>query len=260
MKIEICLTDAHVAAHFEMQMAGYYSGIEHGPLGSSYYFSEEIPSLSWNHGVNADPTSSKSVEFIRNSAKKWSRAPAFFVRERDIERVASDLGGAASIVRERWMLATRRSLSDQPHEGGLEVRFFEGGVPPEDFFFVLENLYDDEKLNDRFREFYVPTLRKSNPRIGVNVTHAVGYKNGAPVSCGSIYSVGSVSGLYSVGTISSSQSRGFGRNISIQLSRFALENGSDEVFLQCSIGTHVEKMYEAIGYISVECPALVTLK
>ncbi len=242
-----------------MQLSGYYSGKVLGPNGSSYFYSEDIPSLSWNHSVLADPSNSSHLNFIKDQAACRHRQPAFFVRESELKHVMLALGDKCSVAREQWMICSRDTLLETPILGELEVRFSKEAVPPDDYCYVLENLFEDNKLNDRFRNFYVPTLKRSTLKAGTSVSHAVGYVEGEPVTCGSVYRAGSFAGLYSVGSIASRQNRGYGRQVSLALSQSALNEGAGDIFLQCVIGNHVERLYSSIGYVSVEKPGLISI-
>lgn len=253
------LTNEHIAANFEMQLSGYYSGVTTGPDGCFYYYSDEIPSLSWNHSVLADPSVASHSEFVLKQANLMDRQATFFVREDDLERVMSALGDRASVARERWMICSKETLLADSTENSLDVVFSHDPVPPQDYCQVLTSLFDDEALNDRFRDFYVPTLRRSKLRSGTTVCHAVGYFAGEPVACGSFYRKNGFAGLYSVGTVASKQKRGFGQQISVALTQAALSSGADDIFLQCVIGTHVERLYASIGYVSAEMPGLISI-
>ncbi|MEL6503589.1 MAG: hypothetical protein AAFQ10_03945 [Pseudomonadota bacterium] len=253
------LTDEHVAANFEMQLSGYYSGKVQGPDNSFYFYSESIPSLSWNHSVQADPSKSSHLEFVTQQASSRSRTPTFFVRESELERVTQALGDKGEVARERWMICTSETLNQAPQMDDLAVTFSHDSSPTNDYCQVLERLFDDDDLNDRFKKYYVPTLKRSKLRGETSVCHAVGYVAGAPVACGSYYRIGKFSGLYSVGTVASKQKQGYGREISRMLTQSALNEGAEDIFLQCVIGTHVERLYSSIGYISVEQPGLISL-
>lgn len=252
------LTEEHVTANFEMQLSGYYTGKVYGPDNSIYFYSESIPSLSWNHSVLADPGVSSHFNFVAEQSSVRDRKPTFFVRESELERVMLAIGGEATVVRERWMICTSETLANVPESDEFLVSFSNASAPPDDYCYVLENLFDDDDLNDRFRQYYVPTLKRSKLNGRTSVSHAVGYVDGEPVACGSFYRIGKFAGLYSVGAVASKQKRGYGRQISLELTRSALRDGANDIFLQCVIGTHVERLYSSIGYVSVEKPGLIS--
>lgn len=251
------LTDAHVAKNFEMQLSGYYTDRQCNERKGLYYRSDRIPSTSWNHGFGLNPALSSDYEFARKNAADRGIDLAFFIREADFDAL-EELDKPFVLDRERWMMCDRESLNCLAVKQGAIFQTTSDSCPSDDYFHVLGNLFEDQAYNDRFRNFYIPTLMEAKLNRNVNVRHSVLYVNSEPVSCGSVYISGIYSGLYNVGTKFGYGGRGFGELISHQLTTLALDTGAESVFLQCVIGTHVEKLYGKLGYRSEECPGIVT--
>ncbi|MEM6554368.1 MAG: hypothetical protein AAF642_00725 [Pseudomonadota bacterium] len=252
------LTDDHVDTNFELQRSGYYTSRDGGGGQPLYYSSTRIPSTNWNHAHRADPGDPQHVEFISGKAEERGLAPAFFVRERDLARIA-DFSEANTLARERWMLCDYDTIAKSPSTIDTHIEFTSEAIPSNDYLSVLSNMYEDEALNNRFRNFYIPTLQNASLINSTKCIHATLYYDNSPVSCGSVYLNGPYAGLYNVGTRYGSGRRGFGALVSWHLTNEALRAGAADVFLQCVIGTHVERLYANLGYQSVEMPGILIM-
>lgn len=253
------LSDEHVAKNFQLQLSGYYSGREAFPAGGFYYKSTLIPSTNWNHCVGLNPTNKEHFEFASQQALARKIPLAFFLRESELD-LSSEIDAKHTINRERWMMCFPNTIAPEIEIAQSKFTLSDAAKPNEDYFAVLGNLFEEDSYNARFRNFYIPTLQKLRLHEGTSVRHAVLYVEGNPVSCGSVYISEKFAGLYNVGTKFGEGRNGYGAAISQYLTNAAFKAGAESVFLQCVIGTHVEKLYESLGYNSVECPGIMVFE
>jgi ribosomal protein S18 acetylase RimI-like enzyme len=115
-------------------------------------------------------------------------------------------------------------------------------------------------VNERFRSEYVPALQGNTVRRGVTRTNLVGYLRDQPVCCGTVLLEDSFCGIYNVGTHVSFQKKGIGRQLTLELLRSAFRAGASSVYLQCATNTHVEELYQSVGFSIVETPGIFTLE
>ena len=253
------LTDEHVAKSFQLQLSGYYTDRKACPEGGFYYQSNLIPSTNWNHCLGLNPTNEEHFEFASQQARAREIPLAFFLREKELD-LSSRVDAKHSINRERWMMCFPDTIAPAVEIAKSKFSLSNVASPSADYMAVLGNLFEEEAYNARFRNFYIPTLEKSKLHKDTSVRHAVLYVDGNPVSCGSVYISEQFAGLYNVGTKFGEGKNGYGAAISRYLTKTAFDEGAESVFLQCVIGTHVENLYESLGYKSVECPGIMVFE
>ncbi len=261
MKNEFELSERHISTNFEVLLSCYLEGkVKLSGTPAAYYFSKIIKSTNWNHGVFSDPTVKAEFEFVVAEAEKRKVSPAFFIREANIDIVSKMMGDLGDIGRERWMICLPSTLASVPPIPNLEVIVTENVTPTDDYGAVLESLFEEQSINNIFRDFYVPTLMSSELRLGTHSVHAVAYLDGKAVGCGSTYRRDELAGLYNVGTVFNQQRQGIGAAISHALAHRTFVNGASEIFLQCVVGTHVERLYKNIGFLSAEVPGIFVVR
>jgi hypothetical protein len=241
--------------HLKMQSGCYFSRIDVGPSGVRYACSDLIPDIAWNFAVSPLFIDASVIDWVARAAAARQRTPALLVPE-DIggEMLSSDSRFKEAIP-ERWMVFSAKQkiqpIPDIPH---YLVRSSKSSRPDPDFLKVFENLFDDSQLNKHFAKHYVPALAAATDVAGVSSLHFVGYLNKNPVSCASVYFCGPYAGLYNVGTWHTEQKKSLGRAISLHAMQRAIERGPVTVFLQCEVGTHVESLYQSIGFTITNTP------
>jgi GNAT superfamily N-acetyltransferase len=236
-------------SHIRMQTGSYVSGVDSGPDGARYLWSERIPEPSLNLAVGTE-----DIGWTMEAAARRGRMPAILAADAAaVERLQATPGFAGAFPT-RWMVRPldRRDLPAPP--GDLSVH--EGPGLPADALAVSTRLYKDPAHNAIAAELYVPTLERARTGEAVQSFHLVLRDGGEPVACASVYVLDGLAGLYNVGTLADRQGEGFGAAVTAAAARQAAACDCDRMFLQCAAGTHVERLYGRLGFRTVASPAI----
>jgi hypothetical protein len=249
-----------INAHVDMQLTAYFTNLQSGPGDTRYASSRLLDSTSWNQGVHVDPFDEASVQWVIKAAKQANKIPAILFDESQVDAIISRPGKHFEIDRERWMIAALDSTKRDPEIAQTKFSCSRAVVPSNEYFNVLANLFEDSSINQQFRDQYIPTLQAASGRPNVVPLHGLLTYSGTPVACGSAFVIDDLAGLYNVGTDVRQQKHGFGATISKLLMLEASRQGAKKMFLQCVVGTHVERLYERIGFRSIGLPAICTIE
>jgi len=241
-----------VEAHIQCQLGCYFSDVRGTEGNARYLRSKTIPDTAWNFCIPETGTADE-VQWGVAAAATAGRLAAFFVPS----NAKIDLPGQRDAAPEHWMVR-QPGVDDAPPQPSQVTKLQEvrNSDPGEDFGVVFTSLFADEAINAHFKSYYVPTLRAATRVTSAEPIHLVAYAGTAPVACASLYLCGEYAGLYNVGAVATAQKHGLGRWISGEI--FQRAKGR-RIFLQCETGTHVEQMYQNLGFSVVATPEIVTL-
>lgn len=243
--------------HTNMQMGCYIDNIELSSSGK-YIYSKENPDVDWSYAV-IDDISTQSLEWVIKFANKLIKQPAIFSWE-SIGSELQTLNVSFSEEPERWMHLELDKLAviEQPKEiSSVNVRYTAN--PGRDFQEIFSMLYDDERINDHFKQIYIPALDRAQANNQASVIHLIAYINDVPVSCASVYIIDNYCGLYNVGTKFTFQNKGLGKWISSLALNIAQTKGAEKCFLQCEPDGFVENLYSDLGFINIATPIITTI-
>ncbi|MGU3540841.1 GNAT family N-acetyltransferase [Methylobacterium sp. A54F] len=240
------LLDAHLA----MLRGSLVDGVEPGPDGSRYAWSETIPDPTLNFAAGLRTPA--AAAFARAAAAAHGRAPAILAEG---EEVLPAPGAATATYPARWMVRrTAVTAADDP-----AISRHAGAVPPPAFEAVFRASSDEPLVHEHITRHYVPALRRAAAPARVAPVHLVLHQAGEPAACASLYRLGRLAGLYNVSTRIDRQRLGLGARITAAAVAEAGRSGAALVFLQCPAGGPVERLYARAGFVTAFSPRLICL-
>ena len=250
-----------VHCHAKMQGGCYFSGADEGPGLSRFLWSEHIPDTVWNFAIDVDDCKDEEIDWVHVTAGRRNREAAMLATTEQQVTHLTQRSDYSSASPERWMVCDTSQLAiNHADYAGIEIDIQDRPRPQEEFLEIFKELFDDPVLNIHFKKHYVPALQQASAVAHVQQTHFVGSAGGQAVTCASIYVFERNAALYNVGTRTEAQKRGYGRRISLAALDHARTAGCNMFFLQCEVGTHVERLYKRIGFSIVATPSIVVLK
>jgi GNAT superfamily N-acetyltransferase len=239
--------NAAVQAHLRFQQNCYIDELIILPSGLKYICSHHADDIVWNRAIApaVDEAERASGEIIAEAAR-CGRKPAAAV----MTAIDSHRAGAAlpkSPIPERWMAAVGCPDVTQFKVALQSLDVVSSPQPQPGFIELFGQLYEDEGINDFFKRNYVSALEAAR-ESEASVRHLLYCSGGNPAACASIYVSGNSAGLYNVGVHPRHQRNGIGSAISLAAMEQAFSLGAETVYLQCAVGTHVERMYSSIGF------------
>jgi hypothetical protein len=222
-------------------------------LGSpvAYARSSRITDVGWNYIYAEDP----AVAIAASKSDARGIRTLFFSSLSERELLVKAYPNSA-MHEETWLNRSDPLAGFLPERAPFSKTLIgERPVPTSDFLEVFEGVLTDLGVGDEdigsFQKQYGSSLRSARPVEGVSVRHLVGYVNGTPVACASIYFDKELACLYNVGAATNAKRHGYGSYISGLAVNLAFSLGVRRVFLQCASGGYVETMYRTLGFSQI---------
>lgn len=246
-------------AHVHLNLGVYFDAYE--DLGAfRLVTSRQIPDFYWNYSYVPDG-STLSRELLNQASQRLEalkRQPAL------LQLASAPIPpGWTPQSTEAWMWTDESVAADSSLElrTDLDVREFDR--PSEEMRSVFEDAYSSAESEGNVGYFKLPPEygeAYANSRIQppAQLRHLGGWTDGKCVSVATVAVWKGWGGLYSVATRHSDRRRGFGRDISIVGTKWALASGARGVLLQTTADSEVEAMYRSLGYRRLYTCALLT--
>jgi hypothetical protein len=243
--------------HLLFQKGCYFADYVEGP-DCWYAWSDLIPDVSWNMALARSVSALPPTDWLISNARRHDRKPAICIPEKTPEMLYENDPKLLERAKERWMALNQSGWEPPVRQKDLKIHTYDTASPPGDFLLIFGNLFSDDSINQHFHRYYLPALSRATTLPRVKVRHFVGAIDARPVCCASVYLCDGVAGLYNVGTLISEQKQKFGRTISAAAIAGAFDLGAQHIFLQCEVGTHVERLYSTLGFQTIDLPSVLT--
>ena len=243
--------------HLTFLTGSFITCVRH-EAGALIVYSTLLSEPAWNYTTSFSPGPDhlpSLLKAMRVSYQKMNRRLCISVHEKDMALLTSlKNSGFQVLFRDAWMIYHETIVRNKTHSHPfVTIKGLKRDLLKDDFVNVFLASYSKKSINDLYefdpnnRAIIKQLLLEKSAHVKKGI---VAYLEGVPVACGLIMMDSTVAGIYCIGVIHHARNQGIGEQIVNTLTQFALSKGIKSIFLQTESGSHLEKWYQKLGFIT----------
>lgn len=243
-----------VEIHWGLQLGSYFGSV-HDIDGAVYNLGKRVKDYYWNYAGLIRTSKGEEVNLIKkiiDFAQRNDRVPAVYIDPTVTPPSFVDTLKKKSFQpedEEIWMFYTHETKIDIQHPMDLKITKVQSNEDMMTFVRVFNEsfgLIEDGKENSDYGLSLMDAY--SDPNLGVNIVHFIGWVSNNPVSVASTYLKNNTAGIYNVGTPEEFRGHGYGTSLSKAAIQEALSNNCRRLLLQTELDSGPERLYSRLGF------------